>query len=601
MRRRHQQHAQTNLTQARMRLVFLSICIGFLIVFGRLFFWQIVMSSELKLTADNQYLRSFIETGSRGQILAADGAALVTNQEVYRLFAQPKVISEDPQQIAHTLVPILLKDNKAYQTASTSAEKLDLETTLTEELITKLSNQENSWTSLVTQISESTKNEIANQHFAGIGFDAYEVRAYPEASMAAHLTGFVGKDEAGSDVGYFGIEGALEQELKARFQEKSILADAHGNQLNTADNANQMSLNGRDVTTTIRRDIQHLAETALIRGMEKYAAKAGEVVILDPANGDLLALAVEPKFNQQSFFDYPPSTYANPSLTSVYEPGSTFKLLTVASGIDTGVISPDTVCSRCSGPRIFGKYTIRTWNDVYHPNITMTEALAKSDNTAMIFAAEQIGAENFRQYVQNFGIGEALHIDLQGDLATPFPDKWGPVELATISFGQGISTTSLQLVRAVATIANDGQMMRPRIVKAVSNSAGEWVESPPIFERQVISKHTADQVSEMMVAAAEHGEAQWIASKSHRIAGKTGTSQIATGGSYDEEKTIASFIGFAPINEPKFVMLVKLVEPDSSPWAAETAAPLWYQIAHDLFLMMNIPPDSPTADVNPQF
>lgn len=222
----------------------------------------------------------------------------------------------------------------------------------------------------------------------------------------------------------------------------------------------------------------------------------------------------------------------------------------------------------------------------------MTEGLANSDNTAMIFIAEKLGAERLKHYLQQFGLGESLHIDLQGDLDTPFPKQWGPVELATISFGQGISLTSLQLMRAVSTIANDGVMMRPQIVQGVSDPAsGTLIEAEPFKEREVISKETADTLSTMMIESAEHGEAQWTASPDHRIAGKTGTSQVAIEGGYLEDATIASFIGFAPPENPKFVMLVKLVKPTSSVWAAETAAPLWYSVADDLFLVLNIPPD----------
>ncbi|MDQ5950851.1 MAG: hypothetical protein QG639_128, partial [Patescibacteria group bacterium] len=441
-------------------------------------------------------------------------------------------------------------------------------------------------------ISEEIKQEILSLNIHGLGFDAYEVRDYPEASMAAQLTGFVGKNENGEDTGYFGIEGGLDQELKGRSLKTTVLTDALGQQLTAEQRIKTNNLNGRDVTLTIRRDLQYLVETKLKQGMEKYGAESGEIIVMDPSTGKILAMASAPTYAQDSFFKHDASLYQNPSLSSVYEPGSTFKLLTVAAGLEEKVISPDTVCDTCSGPRTYGQYTIRTWNDVYHPGTTMTEGLANSDNTAMIFIAEKLGAERLKHYLQQFGLGESLHIDLQGDLDTPFPKQWGPVELATISFGQGISLTSLQLMRAVSTIANDGVMMRPQIVQGVSDPAsGTLIEAEPFKEREVISKETADTLSTMMIESAEHGEAQWTASPDHRIAGKTGTSQVAIEGGYLEDATIASFIGFAPPENPKFVMLVKLVKPTSSVWAAETAAPLWYSVADDLFLVLNIPPD----------
>jgi cell division protein FtsI/penicillin-binding protein 2 len=222
----------------------------------------------------------------------------------------------------------------------------------------------------------------------------------------------------------------------------------------------------------------------------------------------------------------------------------------------------------------------------------MSDALAKSDNVAMIFIAEEMGSDIFEEYLRNFGIGEELGVDLHGDNSTPFPQKWGPVELATRSFGQGISTTSLQMAKAVSAIANRGQLMQTQVIESVIDPDGEEIVVKPKKVRQVISDKTAQQVTEMMVHAAQSGEAQWTYSKTHTVAAKTGTSQIpAEDGGYREDATIASFIGFSPPSNPQFLMLVKLIEPQSSPWAAETAAPLWYKIAEKLFLSLNIPPD----------
>jgi cell division protein FtsI/penicillin-binding protein 2 len=585
---------QSPSNSGRERILFLGFFIGILIVLSRLFYWQIIQGDSLTAEANDQYERQYTQTGKRGNIYTADGHLLVTNQQVYRLFAQPQVITSEPQTLAAQLTPLVLKDTLEYQSASASATREEIAKRIEAQLERKLANKKLKWVSLVTSLSEETKQKISEMKLPGIGFDTYEKRLYPEASMAAHLTGFVGKDEDGTDIGYFGIEGALEQELKARSQKSTVLADALGMPLPQEEETSQTILDGRDITLTIRRDVQNLAETHLAEGVARYGARAGEVLIMDPKSGDILAMAALPKYDQRYFFQYPASTYTNPSLSSLYEPGSTFKALTVAAGIDAGVISAHTQCDTCSGPRVFGKYTIKTWNDHYHPGITMTEGLAKSDNTAMIFIAEKLGAERLREYLEKFGIGEAAHIELQGDRKTPFPQKWGPVELATISFGQGVSTTTLQLARAIGVIANDGKVMRPRIIKSATDwLTGETIIPEPIVERQAISPETARIVREMLIESAAHGEAQWTASRNHWISGKTGTSQIPLekGGGYEQDVTMASFVGFAPPEDPKFVMIVKLNAPTSSIWAAETAAPLWYKIAHDLFLLLNVPPD----------
>jgi cell division protein FtsI/penicillin-binding protein 2 len=307
---------------------------------------------------------------------------------------------------------------------------------------------------------------------------------------------------------------------------------------------------------------------------------------MDPKSGQILALATWPHYDPLQYSNFNLEDFKNPALTNLYEPGSTFKTITVSAGIDSGAITPETICTKCNGPRKISGYTIKTWNEEYHPNIDMKEALRKSDNIAMIFAAEKIGADRFLDYLHKFGFGEPLDIDLQEDTKTPLPDHLGPVELATVSFGQGISANSLQIVRAVAAIANQGVMMKPYLVKKVHDPlTNETIQYEPQIMRRVISAKTAAQVTEMMVYAAPD-RPNWI-DQNYTVAGKTGTAQIAsqTGG-YREEGTIASYIGFAPAENPKFVMLVKLVEPKLSQWGATTAVPIWYEVADKIILRL---------------
>lgn len=574
----------------RGRWFFAMVCIAFVAIFLRLGYWQVIQSAALSSAADEQYSRSVTKTGKRGEILTADGHVLVTNEEVYRMFAQPKELQAEPTVIAAQLAPLI-----AGQTASTAAE---LKATLaeTQQNLIELLSKDRAWVNLQYTVSAPLKTEIQNLAIHGIGFDPYDRRYYPEASMAAHLLGFVGKTEAGQEIGYFGLEGSLDKELKARTITNTVLTDALGSLVQSDGSFSAAILDGRRITTTIRRDIQNLAETQLRAGMDQYGAAAGEVVIMEPKTGKILALASFPNYLPSTFYQTNPELYKNPSISNLYEPGSTFKVLTVAAGIDAGVISPNTECPKCAAPRQFGQYTIKTWNDVYNPNITIEQALAKSDNTAMMYVSDLLGADRLQSYVKQFGIGEQLGIELQEDTDTPLPQRWGPVELATISFGQGISTNSLQIVRAIAAIVNGGRLMRPMLVASVEDTvSGELIRNEPQTVRQVVSPQTATTVTKMMITAAQSGEAQWTSSKTHTIAGKTGTSQVANAGGYDEEKTIASFIGFAPPDDPKFIMLVKLTEPTTSPWAAETAAPLWYKLANKLSLLLQIPPDRAPA------
>jgi len=554
---------------------------AFLGIIIRLFFWQVIKHQELETIAQNQYQKTIKQVGKRGQIFFAGGEPLATNKESYRLFAQPPMIEKEK------ITELVQKISSILPEPDVNKSKKDLE----KELFQKLTKPKIKWVSLYQPIDALKKAQVETWQENGLGFDTYYERFYPEGSMAAHLVGFVGKNSQGEDTGYFGLEGHLQQELKPRSAFGQITTDAKGGLIDQ-ENLNQVALDGRDFTLSIERKIQFAIEKNLQLGMNKYQAKSGEIVVINPKTGKILGMTTLPNFDPNYFRNYPEENFKNPSLNSLYEPGSTFKILTVAAGIDSGVITPQTVCTRCDGPRKFGRFTIKTWNEEYHPNITMTEALAKSDNVAMIFISELLGPKVFRDYLKKFGIGKAIGIELQGDGDTPIKETYVPVELATASFGQGIFTTSLQLVQAVGAIANRGELMQLQILNSVYDPITQTkIQIAPKSLNQAIKQETASQLKAMMVESAQYGEAQWTYSKDHTVAGKTGTSQVANQDGYDKTQTIASFIGFAPVDEPQFLMLVKLVAPQSSPWAAETAAPLWYQTAQDLYLLLNIPPD----------
>lgn len=585
------QRQKVTSTSLRAKWVLVAWYLSFFILLCRLFYWQIIKGSSLQAVGENQYTSFINQKVSRGQIFTADDYLLVGNKQVYKLTADPSVIDQDSEQLSQKITDLLIDEVEDYKQASQSAVQKEIKEEVRQSIENKLNQKDKKWVALKNKISQDTKDAIEGLDIYGLGFEGYEVRYYPEASSAAHLTGFVGKDDSGEEIGYFGLEGALDKELKGVATTKQRLKDALGLDLifSKFDNKSEQ---GRDFVITIRRDIQLMAENQLKKAIEKYGAKSGDIVIMDPRTGEILALAAYPNYDQSKFYDYDPSLYKNPSLADTYEPGSTFKALTVSAGINEDVITPDTQCPACAGPVTIGKYTIRTWDDNYFPNTTMTEALEHSDNTAMIYIAQLLGKEKFIDYLNKFKIGQKIDIDLQEDTSTPLREKWGDIDLAVNSFGQGIVTNSMQMVRAVGAIANDGQMVRPMIIKKVIDpETGEEMEMKTVSLGQVISPQAAQEVKKMMIASAAHGEAQWTYSKDHTVAGKTGTSQVAVDGEYDSEKTIASFIGFAPVDDPKFVMMVKLNEPTVSPWAAETAAPTWFQIANKLFLFLNIPPD----------
>jgi cell division protein FtsI/penicillin-binding protein 2 len=576
------------MNHGRLRFIELLLLFMFVVIIGRLFYWQIFSADQLKAIANNQH-RSTIEIpASRGKILASDGFPLVSNQAAYTTFAYIPDVEASAVEIAQALGP-LLAPTPADIGATPSAEiweELIEQTTAT--IAAKLTNPSSSWIPLGRQTLEGVKQHIESYSIKGIGFDVGEIRHYPEASMAAHVLGFVGSDGTGQPKGYFGLEGRYNFELTGRpgviRQEK----DALGKPIVTGEYADIKPREGRTLKTHLDRGLQFLVESELKEGIERYQAASGEIIVVDPKTGGILAMAALPSFDPAKHRLYPQEVYKNPAISNTYEPGSTFKTIIMAAALNEKAITPTTICdATCNGPVTIGKYTIRTWNNQYYPGQNMTDVLARSDNTGMIFVANKLGKDKLVDYLSQFGFGKLSGIDLEGETSQKFRDRWGDIDVATASFGQGLAVNSLQMIMAVAAIANEGKLMAPHIVASVIDETGENPIKPVIVD-QVISKETASQITQMMVVSAASGEAQWAVPKDLEIAGKTGTAQIPIAGHYDASKTVASFIGFAPAANPRFVMIVKLTEPQSSPWASETAAPLWFSLAKEMYSYLNI-------------
>jgi len=300
-------------------------------------------------------------------------------------------------------------------------------------------------------------------------------------------------------------------------------------------------------------------------------------------------MASLPSYEPSRFHLFDPILYKNPSVAGTFEPGSTFKVLVMAAAFNEGVIKETDECDICGAPYPIGKYTIKTWNNEYRALATPEEIIVHSDNVGMVWTEQKLTGEKLLEYFKKFGLGQKTGIDLQEEVASPLRTRWGDIDYATSSFGQGIAVTSIQMLTAVGAIANQGVLMEPHLVQSVIGDSA--VSIPPKSRGQVISPETSLRITNLMVQAVQQGEAKWAAPKGYTVAGKTGTAQIAVAGHYDSEKTIASFVGFAPAYNPRFVMLVKLREPATSQWGSETAAPLWFSIAKKLLLHYNVPPD----------
>ena len=568
------------------------VIITAVIVF-RLFYWQFL--AKTSFGSDAFLIESEIPA-YRGEIFASDGFPLVTNQESFLIYAKPHELKENSEVIAKELAPFLISEKFSTDSARLSdSDKEQIKDEVKnkeQELQNKLTDKNLFWVQLARKVTLEIKKKVEEKKISGIGFVQDEKRFYPEASMAAQLLGFVAFDKVGRDTGYFGLEGFWDRKLRGKPGRLGQEQDPLGLPILVGQYRPILPKQGSSLYLSIEREIQFMVEDKLRKAVEKYGAKDGTVIVADPKSGKILVMATIPTYDSALRSEFDESLYKNPAVADTFEPGSIFKPITMAAALDTKSVEPNTKCNICSGPRQVAGFEISTWNKKYHPDSSMTEVIQNSDNVGMTFVAEKLGMKNFLSYVEKFGFGQKTQIDLQEE-STGFlrPDEeWKQIDLFTASFGQGVAVTPIQLVQAISAIANHGLLVSPRVVDKVAVGQSEE-EIKPEREIQVVSPETALQVTEMMVNAVEKGEARFVAPKDYRVAGKTGTAQIPIAGHYDPNKTVASFIGFAPADDPKFVMLVRFTQPSSSPFGSETAAPTFFEIAKELFIHFGIPPE----------
>ena len=577
--------------RTRIQLLFVGFLVGIGAIIIRLAYWQIIQGQSLKLQAQAQYTATDVTTPERGNIYTSDGYPLVINRPVYTLGAYSPAVKLPPQTIVSEIMPLLkfTVDDPAVATdpAKSKAALADIENNTKNTMLDRLGHT--GYSVLERDLSQEEKEGISALGISGLTFDQSFTRDYPEASMSAAVTGFVGRDNVGESTGYFGLEGFYDRELAGRVGISTVERDAAGNPLLIGDYQTLLGRNGRSLRLYMNRGIEYIVNEELKSAVERYGAAGGDVVVMDPQTGGILAMAGYPSYDPAKFNNYDPGLYKNPVVADAYEPGSTFKVLVMAAALNENAVTETDKCDICTGPVTIGPYTIRTWDNKYHPLSTPEDILVHFDNVGMVWVERKLGRDKMLQYINNYGFGEKTGIDLQEEVSSNLRDKWGDIDYATSSFGQGIAVTSIQMVRAVAAIANGGLLMEPHVVQAVVGDSGVQAIAPKVV-RRVFSADTASRMTSLMVAAVDKGEAKWTDIPGYNIAGKTGTAQIPVAGHYDATKTIASFVGFAPAENPRFVMLVKLREPTSSPWGSETAAPLWFAIARKLLLEYNIPP-----------
>jgi cell division protein FtsI/penicillin-binding protein 2 len=331
----------------------------------------------------------------------------------------------------------------------------------------------------------------------------------------------------------------------------------------------------------------------LAEAITKYAAEGGTVIVMDPKTGAILAMATYPSYDPNHFYEVPMELYNNPAVSEQYEPGSVFKIITMAAGLDVGIIGPETTFYD-SGTMEVGGLVIQNPDRRAHGLVTMTDIIAHSLNVGAAYVSTSLGEERFYTYVRRFGFGCETGIDLYGEAAgslkVPGSSRWSRSDLGTNSFGQGIAVTPLQMIAAVAAVANRGFLMKPYVVERIVYEQ-EVIVTQPTVVRQAISARAAEQLTDMLMETVKQG-AKLASVPGYDVAGKTGTAQIPVGDHYDPDLTIASFVGFAPADDPRFIALVKIDKPRVASEGAHVAAPVFQAIAERLFVLLDVPPDS---------
>jgi cell division protein FtsI/penicillin-binding protein 2 len=566
-----------------------------------IFIWmiRIIVSPEAKVfhdigTSYDNYVKSIFP--ERGNIYDRWGHLLAGNVETYEVGADLRYVS-DPKTIAANLSAVLNIDyNETYDRVSevwnsdlpryvkladfVDPEKIDQLRTLQKQL-------DDEW----AKSSRRQRKDEIMPNIDGVLWTPMLKRSYPEHELASNIIGFYAYRERENARGYFGVEEKYNQLLAGSPIKVEVALNPYMiTQLPDVPP-------GASLVLTIDRDIQAMAERVLKQHIASSGSQSGTVIIMDPETGELLAIAVTPTMDPNQYWNYgevfPGITAYNRAVGTTYEPGSVFKVLTMAAALDAGAVTPATTFLD-TGAIMVGGVTIRNWDRGAWGPQDMTGCLQHSLNVCLAWIATQLGPTQFYKYLNSFGMGHMTGIDLSGEVSQPVrvpgDSGWYEVNLGTNSFGQGIATTPLQMITAIGAVANHGKMMAPHVLKSVIEN-GEQYNNPPQVIGTPITAETANTLNEMLATSLEK-EASNALVAGYRVAGKTGTAEIPGPGGYLASATNASFVGWGPVDDPRFIIYVWLEQPQSSQWGSVVAAPLFSELASNLTILLDLPPDS---------
>lgn len=463
------------------------------------------------------------------------------------------------------------------------------------EVFLLLSKKDDPYEPIEKKVSEEIVEKLREKELPGIGFVEHQERYYPEGRLGSHVVGFVGQDNSGNTSGRYGIEGYLQEKLAGKGGFLEAAKSVEGKWIPLAGRSLESAQDGADIVLTLDRTLQFTACERLRSAMEEYKATSASLIIMDPKSGAILTMCSLPDFDPNKYNEVESiDVYNNTTIFTPYEPGSVFKPITMSAVLEEELASPFDVFHDTGEADAHCIKPIKNAGGESYGDVTMTGILENSINTGMVYAVKLLGKKKFIEYAQNFGFGVRSGIDLEteisGTIDTLYKKKGDEVDCytATASFGQGITATPLQITSAFATIANGGVFMQPNIVKEIRYKDGRIERWEQKEIKRVISGRAASLISAMLVKVVDNGHAGEAGVSGYYVAGKTGTAQIAGPGGYTDE-TNHSFVGFAPVDDPKFVMLVKFEKPQRA-YSATTAAPVFGDIAKFILKYYGVPP-----------
>jgi cell division protein FtsI/penicillin-binding protein 2 len=530
-----------------------------LIIVGRLVSFQIVQGPEWAERASDEVL--VVAKPDRGTIYDRNGAVLAANTADYQIGVSPQLVTE-ADLLATALAPILQES------------RYEILGTLQSDQVFAL---------LASRVSTEAADLIRALPYEGLQIDPLPRRFYPQEEMLCHSLGYVDFDGNGGS----GIEGYYQRELAG---------EAASAVINISPLTSQQSViahEGANLTLTIDRSLQYTVEEHLQKALEEYRAVSGSIIVMNPKTGAILAMASAPCYSPAAFYETNPNLLLNPAVSQQHEPGSVMKLITMAAALDSGVVTPQSTYYDAGILEVGGHKTYN-WDRSAPGTTDMTTLLARSLNVGAATLSSMMGPDVYYDYLQRFGFGRPTGVDLMSEAAGQMPlpgdTLWTESFMSTNAYGQSIAVTPLQMITAVSALANNGVMMQPYIVQEIEGDNGTFVHEPTVLGRP-ISRETAAQVNAMAITAVarEVDEAQIFG---YTIAGKTGTAQIAENGIYLPDDVIGSFIGWLPAENPELIIYVKIDRPQSAPWGSQTAAPTFADLADELVVMLDVPPDS---------